>query len=131
MRRLTPRQISHVLLGLAGRHAPSRLAAALGAHLARQGRARDLALVRAALAETLEDQGQVTVETAQPLSAARQEDLRELFDRSLPHRSIVFRAEPALLGGVRLHAGRRVYDASIQETLRQLAATLNPHQSVS
>lgn len=81
------------------------------------------AMIEAYLAELARRRGEVTaaVTTAQPLSSAQLEALREQLRHSVGRRVVVdARVDPRVVGGMILQVGSRMVDASVESKLRRL-----------
>ena len=96
--------------------------------IAHNGRAAALpAMAKAFFALAARRRGTVAAEvtTAAPLSDAQQKGVAAALRQSLGQDpEMTVRVDPALLGGVRVRVGSRLYDASLKTRLDQLSAAL-------
>ncbi len=96
--------------------------------IAHNGRASALpAMAKAFAALAAKKRGAVAAEvtTAAPLSEAQQKGVAAALRQSLGRDpEITVRVDPALLGGIKVRVGSRLYDASLKTRLDQLASAL-------
>ncbi|CAN5736253.1 hypothetical protein BH11PLA1_BH11PLA1_06620 [soil metagenome] len=97
--------------------------------LAQNERLDKLASITASLAQMVqrrEGAVDVTVTTAAPLAPAALEELRGRIEGKLGGKKPVMKTavNPAMIGGMRLQIGDKLYDASVETRLRQLREQL-------
>jgi len=123
----TSRQKLHELLGrtLAHGHELTKNAAAVVVERRREAILPDLAAELRAMAQAKAGEAVGVVETARPLPEEEQTALREQLARRTGKRIVLeVRANPDLLGGIRVRVGNTLYDGSLLGELEALQQTL-------
>jgi F-type H+-transporting ATPase subunit delta len=84
-----------------------------------------IALAFRGLADTRANRARITVQTATPLDAALERDIREMLGR-VTGKQVILTSEvrPELIGGVVARVGDTVYDSSIRTRLEELKRAL-------
>ena len=124
-RPLSPKAVAQTLLALSDHRSPTEIIGALKQLIQAGKLPQSRSFFRSILEQLFDQSGVVTVETAQPLTPAQEEQLRDVLTSQprLTTSPIVFRVQPIVLGGFRLLHGNWLIDYSLAEQLRVLQQT--------